>query len=70
MPAQTDKALKVKPDDVDALHWLAHYHRLNGESDQALRLWRRVLERRPLFWPSRRNVGKMLGEQGDARNHR
>jgi len=64
--AEVDKALKLKPDDTYALHWLGHYHRLHGNYDEALRLWRKILEREPLFWPSRMNIGDVLRMMGDT----
>jgi len=66
VPAEVQKALAVKPDDRDALHWLAHYHRLNGDSGAALALWKQIKERDPLFWPARMNYGDMLRQQGDT----
>jgi serine/threonine protein kinase/Flp pilus assembly protein TadD len=66
---EVEKALQTTPHDRYALHWLAHYHRLHGNYDEALRIWRQVLEREPLFWPSRMNIGdtlRMLGNTAGA----
>jgi len=64
--SEVDKALKIRPDDKYALHWLAHYHRLHGNYQEALDLWRKVGEHEPLFWPARRNVGDTLRMMGDT----
>jgi tetratricopeptide (TPR) repeat protein/predicted Ser/Thr protein kinase len=64
--AEIDKALKIDPNDRYALHWLAHYHRLQGDYEEALGLWRKILDREPMFWPSRMNIGDTLRMMGDS----
>jgi len=65
VPAEVDQALKANPNDVDALLWLAHYHRLNGNYEAARSLWNQALEKEPLFWPARMSLGDTLRQQGD-----
>jgi len=66
VPAEVEMALKARPDDRYALHWLAHYHRLHGNYEAAVRLWKQIVEREPLFWPSRMNIGDTLRLMGDT----
>jgi len=66
VPGEVERALKTNPGDRYALHWLAHYHRLHGNYDEALRLWRQIVEREPMFWPSRMNIGDTLRLMGDT----
>ena len=66
VPAEVDKALRAKPGRPTAVHWLAHYHRLNGNYEAAADVWRQLIERHPLFWPARMNYGDVLLQQGDA----
>jgi len=63
---EAESALKLRPDDVVGLNWLGHYHRLNGDFDTARALWERALDRQPLFWPIRMNLGELLRVQGDT----
>jgi len=64
--AEVDQALKINSDDRYALHWLAHYHRLHGNYEEAVRLWRKIVGRESLFWPSRMNIGDTLRMMGDT----
>jgi tetratricopeptide (TPR) repeat protein len=66
VPIEVEKALKAKPDDPEALIWLLNYHRLNGDYAPALALAKRMLEREPLFFPARMNLGDTLRVQGDV----
>jgi tetratricopeptide (TPR) repeat protein len=45
---------------------LAHYHRLQGDYEEALGLWRKIVDREPMFWPSRMNIGDTLRMMGDS----
>ena len=65
MPAELDQALKTNPGDEDTLHMLMHYHQHSGEYATAQRVAQQILDRLPLFWPTRMIVGEMLREQGD-----
>jgi tetratricopeptide (TPR) repeat protein len=65
IPTEVDKALKTHPEDEDALHWLMLYHLYCGEYDAAQRLAQPVLQRMPLFFPTRMILGEMLRQQGD-----
>ena len=66
VPAEVDKALKAKPGRPTAIHWLAHYHRLNGNYESAAELWGQLMKRDPLFWPARMNYGDVLLQLGDG----
>jgi serine/threonine protein kinase/Flp pilus assembly protein TadD len=66
VPADVDKALKARPSRPTAVHWLAHYHRLNGNYEAAAELWCQLMKRDPLFWPARMNYGDVLLQLGDA----
>ncbi|MCU1263240.1 MAG: Serine/threonine protein kinase [Bryobacterales bacterium] len=66
VPAEVDKALKAKPGRPTAVHWLAHYHRLNGDYEGAAEIWGELIKRDPLFWPARTNYGDVLLQMGDA----
>jgi len=58
-------ALEIDPDDVDAANWLANYHKMNGDFAEAKRLLYGLLERDPLFFPVRMNLGDLLRVEGD-----
>jgi len=45
---------------------MANYHELKGEYPQAEALMKGVLERDPLFFPARMNLGDYLRQQGNA----
>jgi tetratricopeptide (TPR) repeat protein len=66
VPIEVEKCLKVKRDDPEALSWLEEYHRMNGENAAAMALARRMIEREPLFFPARMQLGETLRGQGDT----
>jgi tetratricopeptide (TPR) repeat protein len=66
VPNEVEKALEAKPNDPEALIWLLNYHRLNGDNATALTLARQMIEREPLFFPPRMNLGDLLLTQGDS----
>ena len=66
VPLEVERAVKVRPEDNEALEWLVEYHRLNGENAAALALAKRVLQREPLFFPARMSMGEILRTQGDT----
>ncbi len=66
VPIEVEKALKAKADDPEALMWLLNYHRFNGDNGAALTLARQMVEREPLFFPPRMNLGDILRTQGDT----
>jgi tetratricopeptide (TPR) repeat protein len=63
--AEVDQALKVHPEDEDALHMLMLYHLYSGEYAAAEMVGQQVLKRIPLFFPNRMMLGEMLRQQGD-----
>ncbi|MGH9531821.1 MAG: tetratricopeptide repeat protein [Terriglobales bacterium] len=50
--------------DLAGRSWLVIYGRFRGDSDGAMRAARESLEREPLFWPPRHNLGELFREQG------
>ena len=66
VPSEVEKALKAKPNDPEALIWLLNYHRLNEDNAAALTVARQMIEREPLFYPARMNLGHLLLTQGDT----
>jgi len=66
VPIEVEKALKAKPEDPEAFIWLLNYHRLNEDNAAALALARQMIEREPLFFPPRMNLGDILRTQGDT----
>ena len=65
VPAEVTEALQARPPRPTAVHWLAHYHRLNGEYQDALQIWMQLLRQDPLFWPARMNYGDVLLQSGE-----
>jgi Tfp pilus assembly protein PilF/predicted Ser/Thr protein kinase len=65
-PAEIEKALRARPDDIEALMWRLQYLRLNGDTSAARALAQQIVERQPLFGPARRVLALILREQGDA----
>jgi len=65
VPAEVNQALKVHPEDEDALHMLMLYHLYTGEYAEAQRVGQQVLKRIPLFFPNRMMLGEILRQQGD-----
>jgi tetratricopeptide (TPR) repeat protein len=65
VPGAVEQALRLLPGFPEALHWLAQYHLLGGQSDVAKDLYERVMEQHPLFFPARMCYGEILREEGD-----
>lgn len=65
MLPELEKALRLNPEDLDSYNWMALYRVLNGELDAAEELWRRIIEKDPLFFPARMNVAYILRMKGD-----
>src|SRR5262249_19351032 len=57
VPTEVDLALKDNPNDLPAKTWLLLYHELNGDYDQAAQLAKQLIDRFPLYWPGRLNLG-------------
>jgi Tfp pilus assembly protein PilF len=62
---ETEKALTLSPDDMDAKNWLGNYFLLNGDYATAQKLFISMLERDPLFFPPRMNMGEIYRLQGN-----
>ncbi len=65
MPGAIDRALRLNPDDVDALVWQANYHQYNGDYAAAEASLRRVLKNDPLFMPAFWGLAEFAFNRGD-----
>lgn len=65
IPEETEKALKINPDDIDAKTWLANYFISNGDYASAKALSNEMLMHDPLFFPARMILADILREEGD-----
>ena len=65
IPEETEKALKINPDDMDAKNWLANYFQSNGDYVSAKALLNEVLVHDPLFFPARMQLADILRQEGD-----
>ncbi len=61
------RTLELDPNENDGLNFVASYHHLNGDTQTAQTLWRKLLDRDPLFFPARWNFGETMREMGDPR---
>ena len=66
VPGEAEKALKINPQELDAYVWMVNYHTLNGDYPRAEKLARQALNRAPLFFPARMNLGETLRLQGNT----
>ena len=65
IPEETEKALRINPDDLDAKNWLANYFHSNGDYVSAKALLNEVLVHDPLFFPARMQLADILRQEGD-----
>jgi len=63
--ASLKRALALDPNDVEAIHWLANSLDEDSQRDEKLRLYSRVIELEPLWWPAVLNKLNLLFESGD-----
>ena len=56
------RALELEPNDIEALHWLANSLDPKTQKDERLRLYSKVVEIEPLWWPAILNKLNMLFE--------
>ncbi len=60
-----EKPLAANPHDVDALLWLVIYHAFGGDMADAEELVLHMVERDPVYFPARLNLGWLMSLQGD-----
>jgi tetratricopeptide (TPR) repeat protein len=65
-PAEAEKALSINPQELDGYIWLVNYHMLNEDYARAEAFARQALERAPLYFPARMNLGEALRQQGNT----
>jgi serine/threonine protein kinase/Tfp pilus assembly protein PilF len=65
IPGEAKKALELNPNEVDGKIWLFNYYAMSGEYAKAKELVNQLLERDPLFFPARMNLGDILRLEGD-----
>jgi len=65
-PAEAETALRINPDELDGYNWLVNYYLLNEDTARAEAVARQALERAPLFFPARMNLGEALRFKGDT----
>lgn len=63
--AALERALKLDPNDIEAMNWLANALLQEGRRGDALTLQNRILEIEPLWWPAIYNKITGLAEIGD-----
>jgi serine/threonine protein kinase len=63
--AEAETALRINPDELDGYNWLVNYYLLIEDSTRAEAVARQALERAPLFFPARMNLGEALRYRGD-----
>jgi TolB-like protein len=63
--AELEQAIKLDPNDYEALNWLSSALLREGRSKEALSMLRRAVEIEPLFWPAVLNVYTALRDAGD-----
>ena len=63
--AELRRAVALDPNDVEAIHWLANSMDPDTQRDEKLRLYSKVIELEPLWWPAILNKINLLFEVGD-----
>jgi predicted Zn-dependent protease len=61
---EIDEALRLAPDDLTAVQWLAKYSHVSGDPAGAKAALQKNLARDPLFLPSRSMLAEVLREEG------
>jgi serine/threonine protein kinase/cytochrome c-type biogenesis protein CcmH/NrfG len=61
---EIDEALRLAPDDLSAVQWLAKYSHVAGDAAAAKAALQKNLARDPLFLPSRSMLAEVLREEG------
>ena len=65
--ASLRRALQLDPNDIEAMNWLANSLDQDTQRDEKLRLYSKVIELEPLWWPAILNKLNILFESGDKR---
>ena len=60
------RAIELDPNDVEALNWLANSLDKRTQAEERLRLYSRVVEIEPLWWPAILNKLDLLFQQGST----
>lgn len=60
------RALELDPNDIEAIHWLANSMDPETQRDERLRLYSKVVELEPLWWPAIFNKLNLLFEAGST----
>src|SRR5262249_39011526 len=68
VPEEVDQAVRDNPKDMPAQTFLVIYHMLNGDYDHASQLSKHLIERFPLYWPARLDLGEVIRQQEDVRS--
>ena len=64
--ASLKRALVLDPNDIEAIHWLANSLDGATQRDEIIRLYNKVIELEPLWWPAVLNKLNLLFEGGDT----
>ena len=64
--SEAEKALRINRVETDGYNWLVNYCLLNEDIPRAEAFARQALERAPLFFPVRMNLGQPSDSKGDA----
>ena len=64
--ASLRRALSLDPNDIEAIHWLANTMDPATQRAEKLRLYDKVIELEPLWWPAVLNKLNLLFEGGDV----
>ena len=60
------RALELDPNDIEAIHWLANSMDPETQRDERLRLYSKVVELEPLWWPAIFNKLNLLFDAGST----
>ena len=61
------RAISLDPNDIEAIHWLANSMDPETQREERLRLYSRVTELEPLWWPAILNKLNILSELGGTK---
>jgi TolB-like protein/Tfp pilus assembly protein PilF len=62
--ASLRRALELDPNDIEAMNWLANSLEGKAEAQEKLKLYSRIVEIEPLWWPAILNKSNLLFELG------
>jgi serine/threonine protein kinase len=64
---ELEAAHKLNPDHLDTLNWRFNYHRMNGDSDEALRIAKKMVGQSPAMIPGHVQLAFIERERGNLR---